>query len=129
MYSLELHPDLPIFPENGGVKRGRPPASAPQATLASPTPTPGPVNFSRVVSTPEVNPTSKTQGDGEHSDAESVPPAWPKPGQGVLANMVMNEDDFEDKNDFESFSVATYDATGKKVSENGMPVSSPKGDD
>jgi hypothetical protein len=38
----------------------------------------------------------------------------------------MNEDDLQDKNDFEAFSVATYNATGKKIIENGMHVAGPQ---
>jgi hypothetical protein len=41
-------------------------------------------------------------------------------GTGVLAGINLNEGDFEDKNDFEAFSLATFDArSGKKVAENG----------
>jgi len=34
----------------------------------------------------------------------------------------MNEDDLRDTNDYEAFSVTTYDNKGRKVVENGMPV-------
>ncbi|KAI0597407.1 hypothetical protein F4775DRAFT_252420 [Biscogniauxia sp. FL1348] len=56
------------------------------------------------------------------SSVESVPPAWPKVGQGCLAGVDINEDDLQDKNDFEAFSVTTYDPKGKKIWENGMAV-------
>ncbi|KAI1504560.1 CoA-transferase family III domain-containing protein [Biscogniauxia marginata] len=56
------------------------------------------------------------------SSVDSVPPAWPKVGQGCLAGVEINEDDLQDKNDFEAFSVTTYDSKGKKIWENGMPV-------
>lgn len=123
MYGLELHPDLPVFPEGNGPKRGRPSAAS-QVTAVSVTA--GPVNFTKSASIP-MNTTLETSkmGRTEREKSEDVPPAWPKVGSGVLAGMNLNEDDFEDKNDFESFSVATFDAiTGKKVVENGMPVSS-----
>lgn len=126
MYSLELHPDLPIFPEGSGAKRGRPSAAA--QAKASPA-SPGPIHFSKSVSTPDARPANGavqngTLGRTDRENSEDVPQAWPKIGSGVLAGMSLNEDDFEDKNDFESFSVATYDArTGRKVLENGMPVS------
>ncbi|KAI1846897.1 hypothetical protein JX266_007118 [Neoarthrinium moseri] len=118
MYSLELHPDLPLFPEGSGARRGRPPAVQPTAVRIA-VESNGPVNFSKL-STPDTP--LKPQADREGSE-ESVPPAWPKAGSGVLAKLALNEDDFQDKNDFESFSVATYEA-GKKIMENGMPVSS-----
>jgi hypothetical protein len=130
MYSVELHPDLPLFPanESAGAKRG-------SRTSAG-----GPLNFSRAISTPDARSPAGNRENGKRSNGkvtvdgleqatressvESVPPAWPKAGQGVLAGLNLNEDDFEDKNDFEAFSVATYNGAGKKIVENGMPVSS-----
>lgn len=126
MYTLELHPDLPIFPEGNGVKRGRP-SHAQLAAKASPA-SPGPIHFTKSAATPDVRSSNGTTADGrlernERGKSEDVPAAWPKIGSGMLAGMSLHEDDFDDKNDFESFSVATYDArTGKKVVENGMPV-------
>ncbi|KAI1638623.1 hypothetical protein F4809DRAFT_238926 [Biscogniauxia mediterranea] len=65
----------------------------------------------------------EAEGQAEReSSVESVPPAWPKVGQGCLTGVDINEDDLQDKNDFEAFSVTTYDAKGKKVWENGMAV-------
>lgn len=144
MYSIELHPDLPLFPavESAASKRG------PRSTVGSsaagglffpPTASPsGPINFAPSITvTGSRNDIGKRSsgagaGDGlEHggvreSSVESVPPAWPKVGHGVLAGLDMNEDDLQDKNDFEAFSVATYNATGKKIIENGMRVSGPQ---
>ncbi|KAI0100995.1 hypothetical protein GGR51DRAFT_337770 [Nemania sp. FL0031] len=140
MYSTELHPELPIFPaqESGtSSKRG---AQGPSAgsTTASPFPpkVSGPANFTSTVSTPDTKTSdaggksrtkrkSSTEAQGQaerESSVESIPPAWPKVGQGVLAGLDMNEDDLRDKNDFEAFSVTSYDSKGRKVMENGMPV-------
>ncbi|KAI4594624.1 hypothetical protein KJ359_007712 [Pestalotiopsis sp. 9143b] len=64
-------------------------------------------------------------GQADRENSEDIPPAWPRVGAGVLAGINLNEADFEDKNDFEAFSLATFDArSGKKLVENGMPVSS-----
>ncbi|KAI0126140.1 hypothetical protein BJ170DRAFT_461450 [Xylariales sp. AK1849] len=141
MYSLELHPDLAIFPADTNKRGPRGGASAVSVVEESfhllEAAGGGPVNFSSSLTTPEARSSSSNgkrhsngkeatngQEQGEREDsAESVPPAWPKVGQGVLAGLDLNEDDLQDKNDFESFSVATYDATGKKVLENGMTVS------
>ncbi|KAI0398381.1 hypothetical protein F5Y17DRAFT_410210 [Xylariaceae sp. FL0594] len=56
------------------------------------------------------------------SSADSVPPAWPKVGHGVLAGLDLSESDLRDENDYEAFSVTSYDLKGRKVVENGMPV-------
>jgi hypothetical protein len=123
MYSLELHPDLPLFPEANGPRRGRPPSGVQTQGSPLPSATSGPAHFSPSLLTPDT-PAKKgknmEQNEREES-TESVPPAWPKAGEGVLAGLAMNEDDFQDKNDFEAFSVATY-SEGKKIVENGMPV-------
>ncbi|KAI5926256.1 hypothetical protein F4810DRAFT_656105 [Camillea tinctor] len=108
----------------------------------------GPIHFVRKTSTPDRG-SPRTKGSGgngngrssstivaastaqrdepddradRESSAESVPPAWPKVGQGCLAGVDINEDDLQGKNDFEAFSVTTYDPKGKKVWENGMAV-------
>lgn len=127
MYSLELHPDLPIFPDSTGPRRGRPPAAAKAATIPG---SPGPIHFKHSVQLPGNSAANATQengklGQADRENSEDIPPAWPKVGAGVLAGMNLNEGDFEDKNDFEAFSLATFDArSGKKLVENGMPVSS-----
>ncbi|RYP75818.1 hypothetical protein DL770_007335 [Monosporascus sp. CRB-9-2] len=58
---------------------------------------------------------------------DSIPASWPKVGQGCLAGLNIKEDDLQDKNDFEAFSVTTYDSKGRKVMENGMPVEANEG--
>ncbi|KAI8623611.1 hypothetical protein F5Y19DRAFT_370608 [Xylariaceae sp. FL1651] len=146
MYSTELHPELPIFPaqESGpSTKRGS------QSLLASSTTAglftradaklSGPTNFIHPASTPDTKTSenshtsaktsvkakgsTEVQGQAEReSTVESIPPAWPKVGQGCLAGLDMNEDDLRDSNDYEAFSVTTYDGKGKKLIENGMPV-------
>ncbi|KAH8161407.1 hypothetical protein CIB48_g6849 [Xylaria polymorpha] len=96
----------------------------------------GPTNFTSAVSTPDATATdgggkakpkrkSSTEAPGQAergSSVESIPPAWPKTGQGVLQGLDVNEEDLRDKNDFEAFSVASYDSKGQKVMENGMAV-------
>ncbi|RYP46266.1 hypothetical protein DL768_007485 [Monosporascus sp. mg162] len=150
MYSLELHPDLPIFPtpELGpAAKRsshGLPagsiddnPFSRADASLS------GPIHYARQASAPgniSVNsyqPGSKTRlgpkggFEGQEqamreTSIDSIPASWPKVGKGCLAGLDIKEDDLQDKNDFEAFSVATYDSKGRKVMENGMPVEANK---
>ncbi|KAI0539485.1 hypothetical protein GGR58DRAFT_500126 [Xylaria digitata] len=141
MYSTELHPDLPIFPaqESGtSTKRGAQGISVgltatgalPRADARSN----GPASFNSAVSTPDskasdTKSSTKRKGSTEaqgqverESSVESIPPSWPKVGQGVLAGLDMNEEDLRDKNDYEAFSITTYDSKGRKVMENGMAV-------
>ncbi|KAI0188410.1 hypothetical protein F4808DRAFT_454213 [Astrocystis sublimbata] len=137
MYSLELHPELPIFPgqESGPSKRAaqRSATNSPLrrgsgANFARPT------NFTAVVSTPDAKTDEKSQTKrkgstearsqaGRESSAESIiPAAWPKVGKGVLEGLDLDEDDLQDKNDYDSFSVTTYDQKGQKLMENGVAV-------
>ncbi|RWA05755.1 hypothetical protein EKO27_g9355 [Xylaria grammica] len=141
MYSTELHPDLPIFPvqEPGASAKRSTQGSSAGSTAAGALPRaearpPGPASFNSTVSTPDTKASdtksggkrkgsAETQGQAEReSSVESIPPAWPKAGQGVLAGLDMNEDDLRDKNDYEAFSITTYDSKGRKVMENGMAV-------
>ncbi|KAI0448701.1 hypothetical protein F5B21DRAFT_496671 [Xylaria acuta] len=143
MYSTELHPELPIFPgqEPGtSTKRGaqgQPAGSAATGSLPrADAKLSGPTSFTSVASTPDSKAAdgggkSKTKRKGStevqgqadrESSVESIPPSWPKVGQGVLEGLDMNEEDLRDKNDFEAFSVTSYDSKGQKVMENGMAV-------
>ncbi|KAI1370637.1 hypothetical protein F4677DRAFT_346511 [Hypoxylon crocopeplum] len=133
MYSTDLHPDLPIFPAHeprrGGTQGGRP------LSYDSPRPSVniGPAHYSSKVSTPDLHSLNTKAGsklgiaDGldqaaRESSVDSVPPAWPKVGKGCLEGLEMDEDDMQDDNDYEAFSVTTYDAKGNKIMENGKPV-------
>ncbi|KAI1746733.1 hypothetical protein F4782DRAFT_474868 [Xylaria castorea] len=143
MYSIELHPELPIFPgqEPGtSTKKGAQGQSTGSATTGSiprvDTKLSGPTSFTSVVSTPDAKAadgsgksrtkrkaSTEAQGQAEREPSvESIPAAWPKVGQGVLEGLDMNEEDLRDKNDFEAFSVTSYDNRGQKVMENGMAV-------
>ncbi|ORY56571.1 uncharacterized protein BCR38DRAFT_114152 [Pseudomassariella vexata] len=149
MYSLELHPDLPVFPaQDPGASLKRPGSStiyagsgASEGLFIGPEPSPGsgPINFSHSVANPDTPYLSNGRSDGgnrisstkaeadaqqatRESSTDSVPPAWPKVGHGVLAGLRMSEEDLQDRSDFESFSVATYNAAGHKIMENGIPV-------
>ncbi|KAG4216656.1 hypothetical protein PC116_g34863, partial [Phytophthora cactorum] len=95
----------------------------------------GPTHYSSKVSTPDSHTVNVKTGankgttGAENQDqaatedsADSVPPAWPKVGRGCLAGLEIDEDDLRDDNDYEAFSVTTYDSKGKKIMENGMPV-------
>lgn len=135
MYSTELHPDLPIFPVNeprrGGTQGGRSSYDSPRIKVDGNINV-GPAHYSSKVSTPDSHllggigkGNSKVAADDQaarESSTDSVPPAWPKVGKGCLAGLEMNEDDLRDDNDYEAFSVTTYDAKGKKTMENGIPV-------
>lgn len=150
MYSIELHPDLPIFPTNDpgpSTKRGSQALSAAWLANTLPLPFPlktdanpnGPANYSRQLGTPgpvvggsqrgvgkassvSVATTGNQDQSMRESSVDSIPPSWPKVGQGCLAGLDIKEDDLRDKNDFEAFSVTTYDPKGKKTVENGVPV-------
>jgi hypothetical protein len=142
-YSLELHPDLPIFPgSDASPSAGRGPQglfagfsteglfSRADASAA------GPVNFIRKISTPDTSSTnqngnpdsaSKNAADDlgraeREASSDSVPPAWPKVGKGVLVGIELREEDFQDKDDYGAFSVTSYDNAGRKIIENGQPV-------
>ncbi|KAI1172899.1 CoA-transferase family III domain-containing protein [Nemania sp. FL0916] len=112
-------------------------AAAPRAADAkTQAAAPAPATFSSAVSTPDTKGSDgrrrserkRKSSSGAQSHAErdsspdSVPPAWPKVGQGVLAGLEMNEDDLRDDNDYEAFSVTSYDGKGRKIMENGKPV-------
>lgn len=135
MYSTELHPDLPIFPVNeprrGGTQGGRSSYGSPRIKVDSSVNV-GPALYSSKVSTPDSHllggvgkGNSKAAPDGQatrESSTDSVPPAWPKVGKGCLAGLEMDEDDLRDDNDYEAFSVTTYDSKGNKIMVNGVPV-------
>ncbi|OTA87768.1 hypothetical protein M434DRAFT_399360 [Hypoxylon sp. CO27-5] len=136
MYSTELHPELPIFPAHeprrGAAQGARPSSYESPRVKADASINVGPTHYSSKVSTPDshsvsVKTNTKTgaveQNQGaRESSTESVPPAWPKVGQGCLVGLEMDEDDLRDDNDYEAFSVTTYDPKGKKIMENGMAV-------
>ncbi|RYP19209.1 hypothetical protein DL766_008496 [Monosporascus sp. MC13-8B] len=146
MYSLELHPDLPIFPthETGPAAKRSSHGLAAGPTDDSPFPRAdaslsGPIHYACQASAPgtiSVNsqqPGSKTRSGPKgttksqeramrETSVDSIPASWPKAGQGCLAGLDIKEDDLQDKDDFEAFSVTTYDSKGRKVMENGMPV-------
>ncbi|KAI1467729.1 uncharacterized protein F4812DRAFT_407080 [Daldinia caldariorum] len=137
MYSTELHPDLPIFPpetKRGATQAGRSSHESLRGKTESNINV-GPNHYSSKVSTPDSHTVNvKTRVNkgvtgAENQDqiaredsADSVPPAWPKVGRGCLAGLEINEDDLRDDNDYEAFSVTTYDSKGKKILENGMPI-------
>ncbi|RYP04760.1 hypothetical protein DL765_010078 [Monosporascus sp. GIB2] len=146
MFSLELHPDLPIFPthETGPAAKRSSHGLAAGSTDDSPFPRAdaslsGPIHYACQASAPgtiSVNsqqPGSKTRSGPKRTaesqeramretSIDSIPASWPKAGQGCLAGLDIKEDDLQDKDDFEAFSVTTYDSKGRKVMENGMPV-------
>ncbi|KAK6958410.1 hypothetical protein Daesc_001209 [Daldinia eschscholtzii] len=137
MYSTELHPDLPIFPpetKRGATQAGRSSHESLRGKADSNINV-GPTHYSSKVSTPDSHTVNVKTGankgttGAENQDqaaredsADSVPPAWPKVGRGCLAGLEIDEDDLRDDNDYEAFSVTTYDSKGKKIMENGMPV-------
>ncbi|KAI2629461.1 CoA-transferase family III [Xylaria nigripes] len=132
MYSTELHPELPIFPaqETGQASKRSAQGIYGGSTMAgllprTDTKTRGPANFA--VSTDSISDAKKGSDDAHdqarrESSVDSLPPAWPKVGQGTLAGIELDEDDLQDVNDYEAFSVTTYDNKGRKIMENGMPV-------
>lgn len=141
MQATERHPDVPFLAELDSNKgpasssshdlprettagSNRPSsARASQPPLTPSTPVGAPIT--RFEATPsEVS--SEVQGQAAvEVPAEPIPPAWPKVGQGCLAGMDIKEDDLQDKNDFEAFSLTSYNAAGRKIRENGVAISTP----
>ncbi|KAJ9162328.1 hypothetical protein NKR19_g1396 [Coniochaeta hoffmannii] len=129
MQSLDIHPDLPIFPGSGAEPAT---TTAPSTPGTPQTPSDVQTNSGRkgggraqkglkgvVIPTP---PQQQQQDDDEELDP--LEPPWPKPGHG-LYNLLPpeEEDDFlADDNDFEAFSVIVYDEKGRKIEENGIKV-------
>ncbi|KAI0020506.1 CoA-transferase family III domain-containing protein [Xylariomycetidae sp. FL0641] len=142
MFSTNLYPDLPVFPSPKPSTSGYGPSSnsshhhpSSKMPLSSSSSTSaaweGSSSAKRKGNTAATTTTTTTievvqqqqqqQADRE-SSADSVPPAWPKVGRGALAGLVLDEADLRDDNDYEAFSVTTYDKKGNKIWENGMPV-------
>ena len=150
MHALEIHPDLPIFPNSPElVSHGLPRSLFAGSTVeglfpradANPT---GQMNFVRkaasgsarsVSSGPTKGKGGKGQKDKEDSqeraegedEEESDPHAllWPKPGKGLYSTLPPDDEDAEhlvDDGDYEAFSVIVYDERGRKIEENGMKV-------
>lgn len=150
--SLELHPDLPIFPGTaeplsaGSAQGAGPPRSLFAGTTieglfpraeANPT---GQMNFIR--KTPSTSGTAKGRsGTGnvakhqsqsedyqdnageEEEEYDPLAALWPKPGKGLYSRLPPEDSErMVDDGDFESFSVIVYDERGRKVEENGMKV-------
>ncbi|KAI1327672.1 hypothetical protein F5Y16DRAFT_186168 [Xylariaceae sp. FL0255] len=152
LYCTELHPDLPIFPGQepaGAARHGSQglfstvPVTAgqsPRQTSRTGAKITGPAEFPGI-DTSSATPTSKGRPNGKsrgktqaaievqgpaqadrESSVDSIPPSWPKVGQGMLMGVELDEDDLRDGDDYEAFSVTTYDNKGRKIMENGMPV-------
>ncbi|KAI0380638.1 hypothetical protein F5Y04DRAFT_257126 [Hypomontagnella monticulosa] len=130
MYSTELHPDLPIFPVDN--KRGGAQSRSHYDHRLKANDI-GPTHYSSKFSTPDSHSLSAKAGAKaaatdsrdqtvRESSVDSVPPSWPKVGEGCLKGIVFPEEEFQDGNDYEAFSVTTYDSKGKKIMENGKPV-------
>ncbi len=181
MRAVELHPDLPIFPGDGGKGAGggaraattgrtekaaktvdarpyrngiinsirksapRPEASTPApATAATPSIPPKrrtvviikrrpPGTTAQAADVPSF---AATPIDADEEDPTGLMALWPRPGQGLYARLGGDgggEDEeggaitskttaLADKHDHAAFSTVLYDAAGRKVSENGMPV-------
>jgi hypothetical protein len=147
VHSLELHPDLPIFPPADATPNGTPRSLFASNstdglfTRAETTPN-GPINYARKASSAKGkgSPASAgrtTNGHGyaaaaaaaaaQHDSRENSPlrRAWPKAGMGLYSRLPPEESDaqiLEDAGDFESFSVMVYDERGRMISENGSRV-------
>jgi hypothetical protein len=125
MQSLEVHPDLAIFPGSGE------PTTAP-STPGTPQ-TPSDVQqYSgkkggraqkgvKGASAPAAAPQRQEDND---EDFDPLAPLWPRPGHGLYNLLPPEEDDdfLVDGNDFEAFSVIVYDEKGRKIEENGIKV-------
>ncbi|KAK0619988.1 hypothetical protein B0T14DRAFT_221851 [Immersiella caudata] len=150
--SLELHPDLPIFPGTPAEPSGAGSAQGsvqPRSLFAGATieglfpradanPT-GQMNYIRRA--PSSTGSAKGRGNGgktqshpedthekaEEEEEEDDPLAalWPRAGRGLYSKLPPDTEDAErlvDDDDYEAFSVIVYDERGRKVEENGMKV-------
>jgi hypothetical protein len=122
MYSLELHPDLPIFPGSAEI------ATAPSTPGTPQTPSDSHTNGrkgGRTQKGAKGAPASQQQQQQDNDEeVDPLEPPWPKPGRG-LYNLLPPEEEDEflvDDNDFEAFSVIVYDEKGRKIEENGIKV-------
>ncbi|KAK0726653.1 hypothetical protein B0T21DRAFT_316035 [Apiosordaria backusii] len=137
MLSLELHPDLPIFP-GPVVDTGVDASGAPRGLFAGGTseglftrgnanPTGQGINFMRKVQSNGSARGSQDRTAGEEEEEDPLTLLWPKPGMGLYAKLgadVLDEGGHLDAEgeDYESFSSIMYDDRGRKVLENGMKV-------
>ena len=133
MQSLEIHPDLPIFPgSSSGGEQQQQPATAPSTPGTPQTPSDAAQTNGRkggggggraqkglkgVVAVP-------TAQEDDDEEFDPLEPPWPKPGHGLYNLLPPEEDDdfLADENDFEAFSVIVYDEKGRKIEENGIKV-------
>ena len=152
MTSLELHPDLPIFPasvvDTGTASQGGVPRSIFGSTTteglfhrseANPT---GTISYVRKVQANGGRGASGKGGRGSggkvqkeesyertiHAGDEESDPLtvlWPKPGMGLYSRLPHDTEDSQhlaDDDDYEAFSVIIFDDRGRKLEENGMKV-------
>jgi hypothetical protein len=136
--SLEIHPDLPIFP-------GTPAVDSPRSLFAGAS-TDG--LFPRADANPggkmnnmRKGPSSTGSGKGrgkqqgqaednqvkaeEEEEDDPLAALWPRAGRGLYSRLppeTTNPERLVDDDDFESFSVIVYDDRGRKIEENGMKV-------
>ncbi|VBB84621.1 Putative Protein similar to C30D11.08c of Schizosaccharomyces pombe [Podospora comata] len=140
MTSLELHPDLPIFPspvvdtgvDASGAPRGLFAGGTTEGlfTRANANPTGQGINFMRKVQSNGSARGSQDRTAGQQEEEDEEDPLtllWPKPGKGLYARLgadVLDEGGLLDAEgeDFEAFSSIVYDDRGRKVLENGMKV-------
>jgi hypothetical protein len=124
MYSLEIHPDLPIFPATPDSSN----VTAPSTPVTPSTPSEAQVpgrkggrpsgtqKGTKAVAQQEQPPTND-------DDVDPLEPPWPKPGQGLYRLLPPEEDDecLTDANDYEAFSHLVYD-NDRKIEENGIKI-------
>jgi hypothetical protein len=113
MTSLELHPDLPIFPldEVASPSGALTPIQSSQKTsVNSPVRKSQPKKF--VPGTPF---------DPDEEDPTGLMEAWPRPGFGMYTRLPLEWEDalLVDKDDSGSFSHIVYDSKGDMIMENG----------
>lgn len=121
MHSLEIHPDLPIFP--GTSDNTTAPSTPGTPQTPSDVHTSGRKGARSQKGTKGLPAPHQQQPDNEE-EVDPLEPPWPKPGHGLYSLLPPEEDDecLVDDNDFESFSVIVYDERGRKIEENGIKV-------
>ncbi|OIW31647.1 hypothetical protein CONLIGDRAFT_629310 [Coniochaeta ligniaria NRRL 30616] len=121
MYSLEIHPDLPIFPGTAeAVTTPSTPGTPQTPSDAHGTGRKG----GRAQKGGKGAPAPQQQHQDNDDDVDPLEPPWPKSGYGLYSLLPPEDDDeyLADENDFEAFSVIVYDEKGKKIEENGIKV-------
>jgi hypothetical protein len=129
MSTLEVHPDLAIFPTLDIDPRSNASVSITKTTtitmnggvqLSS-----GKTEVNDGPSDGQILETMTKKRPDDMEDSDPLDPPWPKAGNGLYSRLPPEDADAErlvDDDDFEAISVIVYDETGRKIEENGVKI-------